>query len=153
MFFFFFFFFVSVGFSFLWVWLFFCYKLYMPLLPMPQYQDYGPMFTMAPRAADDTDKMKVPGPGTYDCGDLDICREKLPAFTMAPKTELPSDKTPKPAPNAYSPEKVSNYRHSVENIIVKLVHCTCIMKGFCSVTLPTKSFIWLPYHLEIRSFV
>ena len=72
-----------------------------------QYNDSGPMFTMAPKPADDVDKMKVPGPGTYDSGDLNMCREKLPAFTMAPKTELPTDKTPKPSPNAYSPEKVS----------------------------------------------
>ena len=62
---------------------------------------------MAPRAADYGDKMKIPGPGTYDSGDLDSCREKVPAYTMAPRTELPSDKTPKPAPNAYAPEKVS----------------------------------------------
>lgn len=61
---------------------------------------------MAPRLQDSGDKMKVPGPGAYEPGDLDKCREKLPAFTMAPKTTLPGDNTPKPAPNAYSPEKV-----------------------------------------------
>lgn len=70
-----------------------------------KYQDSGPKFTMAPRPADEVDKMNIPGPGTYNSGDLDSCREKLPAFTMAPKTNLPSDNSPKPAPNAYSPEK------------------------------------------------
>ena len=61
---------------------------------------------MSARPADAEDKMKVPGPGAYNAGDLDQCREKQPAYTMAPRTELPGDKTPKPAPNAYSPEKV-----------------------------------------------
>lgn len=62
---------------------------------------------MAPRPNEAQDKMKVPGPGTYDSGDLNKCREKMPAYTMAPKTNLPVDKSPKPPPNAYSPEKVS----------------------------------------------
>lgn len=61
---------------------------------------------MAKRLPDETDKMKVPGPGSYESGDIDMCREKQPAFTMAPKTSLPTDRSPKPAPNAYSPEKV-----------------------------------------------
>ncbi|KAK7075287.1 Outer dense fiber protein 3 [Halocaridina rubra] len=70
-----------------------------------KYQESGPKFTMAARHVDDVDKMKIPGPGTYDAGNLDKCREKLPAYTMSPRTEMPSDKTPKPSPNAYSPEK------------------------------------------------
>ncbi|XP_071528740.1 LOW QUALITY PROTEIN: protein CIMAP1C-like [Panulirus ornatus] len=70
-----------------------------------KYQHSGPKITMAPRLPDEVDKMNVPGPGTYDSGDLNKCREKLPAFTMAPKTSLPSDNSPKPAPNAYCPEK------------------------------------------------
>ena len=75
--------------------------------PSPhQYQDSGPAFSMAMKFDDGDDKMKVPGPGTYNSGDLDMCREKVPAYTMAPKTNLPGDNCPKPAPNAYSPEKV-----------------------------------------------
>lgn len=60
---------------------------------------------MAPRPAEEVDKMKVPGPGAYEAGDLDKSRVSLPAFTMSPKTSLPTDHTLKPAPNAYSPEK------------------------------------------------
>ncbi|KAK4297021.1 hypothetical protein Pmani_030539 [Petrolisthes manimaculis] len=70
-----------------------------------KYNESGPMFTMAMRLPDDSDKMKVPGPGSYNAGDIDMCREKLPAYTMAPKTTLPCDHTNKPAPNAYAPEK------------------------------------------------
>lgn len=75
-------------------------------LPSHQYNESGPKFSMAMRLPDEGDKMKVPGPGSYDAGDIDMCREKLPAFTMAPKTSIPSDHTTKPAPNAYAPEKV-----------------------------------------------
>ena len=64
---------------------------------------------MAPRPAEDIDKMKVPGPGAYNACEIDKCKEKLPSFTMGRKTNLPSDKTPKPAPNAYSPEKVCSF--------------------------------------------
>lgn len=72
---------------------------------MVQYVPSGPKFTMAPRAVEEMDKMQVPGPGTYEAGNLDKSRVSLPAFTMAPKTNLPTDRTQKPAPNAYSPEK------------------------------------------------
>ena len=55
---------------------------------------------MSPRPEDKT-KNKVPGPGTYETVDIDVCQERRPIYTMAPKTDLPSDKTPRPAPNAY----------------------------------------------------
>ncbi|MCL4137195.1 UNVERIFIED_CONTAM: hypothetical protein GTU68_021985 [Idotea baltica] len=67
-------------------------------------QDDGPSWTMAPRL-EDIKKMNVPGPGTYESGDLDMYLEKRPVYSMRPKTELPRDKTPKPSPNAYNPEK------------------------------------------------
>ncbi|XP_042224830.1 outer dense fiber protein 3-like isoform X3 [Homarus americanus] len=70
-----------------------------------KYQPSGPKFTMAPRPADEMDKMNFPGPGSYNSGDLDMCREKQPAYTMSPKTDLIVDNSPRPAPNAYSPDK------------------------------------------------
>ena len=52
------------------------------------------------------DKMKIPGPGTYNSADIDLLKDKSPAYTMRPRTEDATDKTPRPAPNSYSPEKV-----------------------------------------------
>ncbi|KAG0710890.1 Outer dense fiber protein 3 [Chionoecetes opilio] len=73
--------------------------------PKPAPNAYSPeKYTMAARI-EETDKMKVPGPGTYEAGNLDHCRESQPSYTMAPRTTLPCDSTQKPAPNAYSPEK------------------------------------------------
>ncbi|XP_045103383.1 outer dense fiber protein 3-like isoform X2 [Portunus trituberculatus] len=70
-----------------------------------KYTPSGPKFTMSARLPDEEDKMKVPGPGAYEAGNLDKSRESQPAFTMAPKTTLPGDRTQKPAPNAYSPDR------------------------------------------------
>ena len=61
---------------------------------------------MGQKLEDPGDKMKIPGPGTYDSTAVDKTRLQSPAYTMRPKTEEPKDKTPRPAPNSYSPEKV-----------------------------------------------
>ena len=61
---------------------------------------------MGQKLEDLNDKLKIPGPGTYNSTSIDKTRLKNPAFTMRPKTEEPKDRTPRPAPNTYSPEKV-----------------------------------------------
>ena len=60
---------------------------------------------MGQKVEDFGDKMKVPGPGTYDSSDINLIKDTSPAYTMRPRTESVTDKTPRPAPNAYSPEK------------------------------------------------
>ena len=61
---------------------------------------------MGQKIEDPGDKMKVPGPGSYNSTNINILKDQSPAYTMRSRTELISDKTPKPAPNAYCPEKV-----------------------------------------------
>ena len=68
-------------------------------------QDTGPSYTIAPRLQD-IEKNEVPGPGTYEAVDVEVCKERQPVYSMAPKTELPVDRTPRPSPNAYHPEEV-----------------------------------------------
>ena len=62
---------------------------------------------MSARARDQEDKMKVPGPGTYNEAIVDKYKtQKSPAFSMGQRTLIPSDHTMKPGPGAHSPEKV-----------------------------------------------
>jgi len=59
---------------------------------------------MAPKTDEYKDKTVVPGPGSYESGDVNKVKDQLPAFSMGAKFDLPVDKTPKPAPNAYTPD-------------------------------------------------
>lgn len=67
--------------------------------------DASPKWTIAGRLKE-MRVSDVPGPGTYESGDLNAIYERQPVFTLRPKTELPTDKSPKPSPNSYYPEKV-----------------------------------------------
>lgn len=70
----------------------------------------APSFTMAARAREDEDKMKVPGPGSYDDATVDKYKAlKSPCFSMGQRTTIPSDHTMKPGPGAHCPEKVLYY--------------------------------------------
>ncbi|KAL7635944.1 UNVERIFIED_CONTAM: hypothetical protein RMT77_013761 [Armadillidium vulgare] len=66
--------------------------------------DASPKWTIAGRLKE-MRVSDVPGPGTYESGDLNAIYERQPVFTLRPKTELPTDKSPKPSPNSYYPEK------------------------------------------------
>jgi len=66
----------------------------------------SPAFTMSGRSKDIGDKMKVPGPGSYDPSGVDAYKaENSPAFSMGQRTVIPGDHTTKPGPGVYSPEK------------------------------------------------
>ncbi|XP_063865841.1 ciliary microtubule associated protein 1A-like isoform X6 [Scylla paramamosain] len=66
----------------------------------------APSFTMSARARDEEDKMKVPGPGSYNDATVDKYKTiKSPSFSMGQRTTIPSDHTMKPGPGAHCPEK------------------------------------------------
>lgn len=66
----------------------------------------APSFTMAARPKDSEDKMRVPGPGSYDDATVDKYKTmKSPCFSMGQRTTIPSDHTMKPGPGAHCPEK------------------------------------------------
>ena len=72
----------------------------------------APSFTMSARAREAEDKMKVPGPGTYNEAQVDNYKTlKSPAFSMGQRTLIPSDHTMKPGPGAHSPEKVCDFNY------------------------------------------
>lgn len=67
----------------------------------------APSFTMSARAREEEDKMKVPGPGSYNDATVDKYKTiKSPSFSMGQRTTIPSDHTMKPGPGAHCPEKV-----------------------------------------------
>ncbi|XP_037795154.1 outer dense fiber protein 3-like isoform X3 [Penaeus monodon] len=69
----------------------------------------APSFTMSARPKDAEDKMKVPGPGSYDEATVDKYKTlKSPSFSMGQRTTIPSDHTMKPGPGAHCPEKCFN---------------------------------------------
>ncbi|XP_042881063.1 outer dense fiber protein 3-like isoform X1 [Penaeus japonicus] len=66
----------------------------------------APSFTMSARPKGAEDKMKVPGPGSYDEATVDKYKTlKSPSFSMGQRTSIPSDHTMKPGPGAHCPEK------------------------------------------------
>nr|QPM92669.1 outer dense fiber protein 3 [Procambarus clarkii] len=66
----------------------------------------APSFTMSARPLPDEDKMKVPGPGSYNDSTVDKYKTvKSPSFSMGQRTTIPSDHTMKPGPGAHCPEK------------------------------------------------
>lgn len=71
----------------------------------------APSFTMSARPKGAEDKMKVPGPGSYDEATVDKYKTlKSPSFSMGQRTSIPSDHTMKPGPGAHCPEKVTIYQ-------------------------------------------
>ncbi|XKL66647.1 hypothetical protein PGB90_010067 [Kerria lacca] len=52
------------------------------------------------------DRIRTPGPGTYDNANTDAVKPKPPAYTVSARYQFPSDSGHKPGPGAYSPEKV-----------------------------------------------
>ncbi|XP_076068952.1 ciliary microtubule associated protein 1A isoform X2 [Oratosquilla oratoria] len=66
----------------------------------------APCFSMGIKPKDMEDKMKVPGPGTYNEATVDKYKNvKSPSFSMGQRTQIPSDHTQKPGPGAHCPEK------------------------------------------------
>ncbi|XP_050728559.1 outer dense fiber protein 3-like isoform X6 [Eriocheir sinensis] len=70
----------------------------------------APSFTMSARAREEEDKMKVPGPGSYNEAMVDKYKTiKSPSFSMGQRTTIPSDHTMKPGPGAHCPEKYNDH--------------------------------------------
>ena len=76
------------------------------------YEDLkGPEFTMGGRI-EDVDHTVVPGPGTYNAGDMDAMKAKLPAYSMGAK--LQDEKVFKtPSPTAYETGNVDAIREKL----------------------------------------
>lgn len=52
------------------------------------------------------ERVKNPGPGTYNFVDPEAYKEHSPCYTISGRTQLPSDAMQIPGPGVYSPEKV-----------------------------------------------
>lgn len=52
------------------------------------------------------DLAKAPGPGTYNCTENSVYKDKAPHYSMTSRNVMPGDTTQKPGPGAHSPETV-----------------------------------------------
>lgn len=67
----------------------------------------APAYTISGRNKQTADeRVKNPGPGTYNYVDPENYKQHSPAYTISGRTNIPSDITKIPGPGVYSPEKV-----------------------------------------------
>lgn len=67
----------------------------------------APAYTISGRNKEPQDeRVKNPGPGTYNNVDPENYKQHSPSYTIGGRTTVPSDATKIPGPGVYSPEKV-----------------------------------------------